>query len=76
MTFEQQHVDHSFIHLILHGHRGRPGPIDQPAHNKLAAFSNEAHDRAEVVGLVPASDAKHLYLIKFLRCVFEKCLVK
>ena len=45
---------HSFIHLILHGHRGQPGPIDQSAHNKLVAFSNEAHGRAEMVGLVLA----------------------
>ena len=42
------------IHLILHGHRGQPGPIDQSAHNKLVAFSNEAHGRAEMVGLVLA----------------------
>ena len=45
---------YSFIHLILHGHRGQPGPIDQSAHNKLVAFINEAHGRAEMVGLVLA----------------------
>ena len=39
---------------FLHGHRGQPGPIDQSAHNKLVAFSNEAHGRAEMVGLVLA----------------------
>jgi len=50
---------HSFIHLILHGPRGQPGPIDQSAHNKLVAFSNEAHGRAEMVGLLSTEFQLH-----------------
>ena len=45
---------HSFIRLILHGHRGQPGPTDQSTHNKLVQFINEAHGRAEMVGLALA----------------------
>ncbi len=45
-------VRHPPNHLILHIHRGQTGPADQTAHNKLVAFSNEAHGRAEMMELV------------------------
>ena len=37
---------HSFIHLILHCHRGQPGSKDQIAHNKAKGFKSTTLYRA------------------------------